>query len=243
MSAPSSNSPRDDPVASSSTTLPRSQTNSTADLPHHTAADDSDDYTSSSGPSDSEEEESDDEDARATATEPSPPRPANNPAHKPSAASAADTTIPRIPALPKPNIHRVQQTPDLLSRLSAFLPQMKTANEQLERDIAAGRAKDIRLDDAMDEDEDEDEGEGEDDGQADGKRYIEMVGYIFSLLLTDGLFVCSIIRKADSAVIRTSDWACWKRSGRTTRSRPPRSRVTNRPCWLRGLRTLGSWIP
>ncbi|RAH80791.1 hypothetical protein BO86DRAFT_389989 [Aspergillus japonicus CBS 114.51] len=174
MSAPSSHSPRDDPVASSSTTLPRSQTNSTADLPHHSAADDSDDYTSSSGPSDSEEEESDDEDARATATEPSPPRPANNPAHKPSAASAADTTIPRIPALPKPNIHRIQQTPDLLSRLSAFLPQMKTANEQLERDIAAGRAKDIRLDDAMDEDEDEDEGEGEDDGQADGKRYIEM---------------------------------------------------------------------
>ncbi|PYH87049.1 hypothetical protein BO82DRAFT_349583 [Aspergillus uvarum CBS 121591] len=176
MSALSSNSTRDDPVASS-TTLPRSQTNSSAGPPHHSAAaaaaaaaDDSDDYTSSSGPSDSEEEDSDDEDTPTTATDPSAPRPANNPAHNPFSASAADTTIPRIPALPKPNIHRIQQTPDLLSRLSAFLPQMKTANEQLERDIAAGRAKDIRLDDAMDEDE----GEDKDDGQEDGKRYIEM---------------------------------------------------------------------
>ncbi|OJK00202.1 hypothetical protein ASPACDRAFT_118227 [Aspergillus aculeatus ATCC 16872] len=169
MSAPSSNSPRDDPVASS-TTNPGSQTNSSAGPSHHkaaaaAAADDSDDYTSSSGPSDSEEEESDDDkDAPATATDPSAPRPA----HNPSSAASADTSIPRIPALPKPNIHRIQQTPDLLSRLSAFLPQMKTANEQLERDIAAGRAKDIRLDDAMDEDEDEGERE------EDGKRYIEM---------------------------------------------------------------------
>ncbi|RAH65706.1 uncharacterized protein BO66DRAFT_395250 [Aspergillus aculeatinus CBS 121060] len=170
MSAPSSNSPRDDPVASS-TTNPDSQTNSIAGPPHHSAAaaaDDSDDYTSSSGPSDSEEEESDndEEDAPATATQPRAPRPA----HNPSSAASADTSIPRIPALPKPNIHRIPQTPDLLSRLSAFLPQMKTANEQLERDIAAGRAKDIRLDDAMDEDEDGDEDEEEEDG----KRYIEM---------------------------------------------------------------------
>ncbi|RAK79485.1 NOPCHAP1/New4 family protein [Aspergillus fijiensis CBS 313.89] len=171
MSAPSSNSLRDDPVASS-TTNPDSQTNSSAGPPHHSAAaaaaDDSDDYTSSSGPSDSEEEESDNDEenvpATATATPPRAPRPA----HNPSSAASADTSIPRIPALPKPNIHRIQQTPDLLSRLSAFLPQMKTANEQLERDIAAGRAKDIRLDDAMDEDEDEDGGE------EDGKRYIEM---------------------------------------------------------------------
>ncbi|MCP6379874.1 NOPCHAP1/New4 family protein, partial [Klebsiella pneumoniae] len=53
--------------------------------------------------------------------------------------------------------------PGLLSKLSAFLPQMKTANEDLQREIAAGRAKDIRLDE-------DDENEAQSDGQ-----YIEMV--------------------------------------------------------------------
>lgn len=36
--------------------------------------------------------------------------------------------------------------PDLLSRLSAFLPKLKSANEDLQREIAAGRGKDLQLD-------------------------------------------------------------------------------------------------
>ncbi|PWY73142.1 hypothetical protein BO94DRAFT_475428 [Aspergillus sclerotioniger CBS 115572] len=97
---------------------------------------DEDDYTSSSGSSDSD---SDDEDEETIAHE------------KPETKPPTDD-MPRIPSIPKPRIHRIEKNPDLLSRLSAFLPQMKTANEHLEQEIAAGRAKDVRLDD-MDDDE------------------------------------------------------------------------------------------
>lgn len=55
---------------------------------------------------------------------------------------------------------KVKAGSDLLSRLSAFLPQMKDANDSLEKEIAAGRGKDIVLDDA---------------DESDGKQYIEMV--------------------------------------------------------------------
>ncbi|PYH46342.1 NOPCHAP1/New4 family protein [Aspergillus saccharolyticus JOP 1030-1] len=176
MSASSSNPASDDPVAS---TLPRTQTNHSSAPPPRSAAaaavaddnEDSDDYTSSSGPSDSEEsEEEDDDDAEIATEESSTMRHSTHPARNPPTMTSADADIPRIPAIPKPNIRRVQQSPDLLSRLSAFLPQMKTANEQLEREIAAGRAKDIRLDDVMDVGE-EDEEEGQ---EGDGKQYIEM---------------------------------------------------------------------
>ncbi|RAL07639.1 NOPCHAP1/New4 family protein [Aspergillus homomorphus CBS 101889] len=175
MSAPASNPSRDDRVALSSPSAPPHSQTTTAP-PHHRPGpneDDSDDYTSSSGPSDSEDSDDDEgEDNNAASHPPSTTNlPTRNPTTTTSTSSSKPSdTIPRIPALPKPNIHRIQQTPDLLSRLSSFLPQMKTANEQLERDIAAGRAKDIRLDDAMDEGEDADDDE---DGQ-DGKRYIEM---------------------------------------------------------------------
>lgn len=49
---------------------------------------------------------------------------------------------------------------DLLSRLSAFLPEMEHANADLQKEIAAGRGKSIILDEVDDE---------------DGKEYIEMV--------------------------------------------------------------------
>lgn len=45
----------------------------------------------------------------------------------------------------------MQGNSELLARLSAFLPQMKSANEELEKDIAAG--KDVVMDD---ENEDKD---------------------------------------------------------------------------------------
>jgi hypothetical protein len=73
-----------------------------------------------------------------------------------------DPSVPRVPATQKPRIHRVdkQKQPDLLARVSSFLPRMKDANDSLQRDIAAGRASDVMVDDV------DDEHEG---------RYIEMV--------------------------------------------------------------------
>lgn len=86
--------------------------------------------------------------------------------------SASAPSIPHIGGRPKPNIHRMDGGSDLLSRLSSFLPQMKNANEDLERAIAAGRGQEMVLDSVDD----------------DGKDYIEMVrgsclSRAFSLLL------------------------------------------------------------
>ncbi|PYH63666.1 NOPCHAP1/New4 family protein [Aspergillus vadensis CBS 113365] len=113
---------------------------------------DDDDYTSSSGSSDSDSDSDDDEDEEQV---------------NQKATTTTSDDMPRIPAIPKPRIGRINKNPDLLSRLSAFLPQMKTANEKLEQEIAAGRAKDVRLEIDGDEDDDEDE-------DMEGKRYIEM---------------------------------------------------------------------
>ncbi|GFN18942.1 NOPCHAP1/New4 family protein [Aspergillus tubingensis] len=115
--------------------------------------DDDDDYTSSSGSSDSDSDSDDDEEDEEV--------------NQKKTTTTSDD-MPRIPAIPKPRIGRINKNPDLLSRLSAFLPQMKTANEKLEQEIAAGRAKDVQLEiDGDDDDEDEDE-------DMEGKRYIEM---------------------------------------------------------------------
>lgn len=112
-----------------------------------------DDFTSSSGSSSSEserdEEDSEDEDQEMHDDH-------ETMIHAPAPASS----IPRIGGLPKPNIHRMEGGSDLLSRLSSFLPQMKNANEDLEKKIAAGRGQEMVLDSVDDE----------------GKDYIEMVG-------------------------------------------------------------------
>lgn len=81
----------------------------------------------------------------------------------------------------------------LLSRLSSFLPQMKDANESLQKDIAAGTAGDIILDSSLDirgsgdeddEEEDEDMEKGEGGGEGKWQRqYIEMVCLISLLYL------------------------------------------------------------
>ena len=71
-----------------------------------------------------------------------------------------EDTIPSLQPKQKPRIHRVEKNNDILSRITAFLPQMKTANEDLERELAAGRGKEVQLDNADDQDE---------------GRYIEMV--------------------------------------------------------------------
>ena len=109
-----------------------------------------DDPTSSSGSSSSEsesEEESDDEDEEMH-DEPETSRPVHA------------SSIPHIAGRPKPKIHRMEGGSDLLSRLSSFLPKMKNANEDLEKEIAAGRGQEMVLDSVDD----------------DRKDYIEMVG-------------------------------------------------------------------
>ncbi|RHZ71835.1 hypothetical protein CDV55_108628 [Aspergillus turcosus] len=103
--------------------------------------DDDDDYTSSSGSdSDSDSDgdgEHEDQDADYSS----------------DLASGAGSSLPRISAQQKPRIHRMAKEPDLLSRLSAFLPKMKSANEDLEREIAAGRGKDLQLDEVENQEE------------------------------------------------------------------------------------------
>jgi len=111
-------------------------------------SDEDDDPTSSSGSSSSESEDdsSEDEDEDREIQQ-----------------SAADaSSIPSIPHRPRPKIKpmKMKRGSDLLSRLSAFLPQMKDANEDLEKEIAAGRGKDLMLDEV---------------DETDGKQYIEMV--------------------------------------------------------------------
>ncbi|KAF7113618.1 hypothetical protein CNMCM5793_002974 [Aspergillus hiratsukae] len=105
--------------------------------------DDDDDYTSSSGSDDGSgidgDGEHEDQDADYSS----------------DLASGAGSSLPRISAQQKPRIHRMAKEPGLLSRLSAFLPKMKSANEDLEREIAAGRGKDLQLD----EEENQEEGQ------------------------------------------------------------------------------------
>ncbi|KAF9885103.1 hypothetical protein FE257_000743 [Aspergillus nanangensis] len=120
--------------------------------------DDDDDYTSSSG-SDSSD---DDDDGSEDEAENDGDTYMEGDAVK--SDDGNDHALPRIPARQKPNITRMGNDNGLLSRLSAFLPKMKTANDELQREIDAGRAKDIILDD-MDDADDDDQVEGQ---------YIEM---------------------------------------------------------------------
>ncbi|KAE8378869.1 hypothetical protein BDV26DRAFT_181816 [Aspergillus bertholletiae] len=104
-----------------------------------------DDYTSSSGSdSDEDDEVSDKEEGHDRDVK---------------SDNGSDHSLPRIPAPQKPQMYRIDKNPDLLSRLSAFLPQMKSANDKLQQEIEAGRGKDLMLDD--------------EDDQTDGQ-YIEM---------------------------------------------------------------------
>mgnify|MGYP001135050432 CR=1 FL=1 len=61
-------------------------------------------------------------------------------------SSERETPLPRLPVLQKPQIHRVNRDPDLLARVSSFLPRMKAANDSLQRSIAEGRSADLRVD-------------------------------------------------------------------------------------------------
>ncbi|KAL5366357.1 hypothetical protein BJX96DRAFT_160808 [Aspergillus floccosus] len=105
--------------------------------------DDDDDFTSSSG-SDSNDEESDDDGEQGQS---------DDEHDQVKSDDGRDQALPRIPARQKPRIHHVKRDGDLLARISAFLPQMKNANDALQREIEAGRAKELRLDEVDDQDE------------------------------------------------------------------------------------------
>lgn len=151
---------------------------------HHSGDDDDDeedddDYTSSSGSSltsyddDDDDDDGDDEARSETAGN------SNN------VVTGDNEGITSLPARRKPNIRPINQESGLLSKLSAFLPQMKTANEDLQKEIAAGRAKDIRLDE-------DDENEAKSDGQ-----YIEMVRSLLHFQLYSNYFkllICAVYR-------------------------------------------------
>lgn len=111
---------------------------------------DDDDYTSSSGSSseESDVESSDDDEEMIIDSHPKSTK----------SEIAKQTSIPSVPGRPKPQIHRMDGGSDLLARLSSFLPKMKDANEDLEKEIAAGRGDAMML-----------------DSVDDGKDYIEMV--------------------------------------------------------------------
>ncbi|KAJ5361226.1 hypothetical protein N7541_002070 [Penicillium brevicompactum] len=108
------------------------------------------DPTSSSGSSSEEDSDSDDSDEHHSDHE-------MNGTKESTTQQTADS-IPQIGGRPKPRIHRFKGDSDIMSRLNAFLPQMKTANEDLQKQIDAGNAGDLVLDNA--------------DGN--GERYIEM---------------------------------------------------------------------
>ncbi|EAW07619.1 NOPCHAP1/New4 family protein [Aspergillus clavatus NRRL 1] len=103
---------------------------------------DDDDYTSSSGSDSDGDDNSEDGDQDAASVD-----------YTSDQATGAQSSLPRISAQQKPRIQRIAQNPDLLSRLSAFLPKMKNANDDLEREIAAGRGKELQLDEIDDTEE------------------------------------------------------------------------------------------
>lgn len=113
-------------------------------------AEDDDDYTSSSGSSSESEgpEDNSDDEERSINLKPT----------STETTLAKEASIPNITGRPKPQIHRMADNSDLLSRLSSFLPKMKDANEELEKEIAAGRGDAMVLDNVNE----------------DGKDYIEM---------------------------------------------------------------------
>ena len=102
------------------------------------------DSTSSEGTSSSGEDSDSDEDEDSDETD-------NDPSEEP---------LTNVPGRQKPRMHRIEKNVDILSRVSAFLPKMKDANDSLEWEIAAGRGADLRVDNVGDEDQ---------------GRYIEMV--------------------------------------------------------------------
>ncbi|CRL17531.1 unnamed protein product [Penicillium camemberti] len=112
------------------------------------------DPTSSSGSSSEDDSESEREDEQHSDEEMNSTRESTT--HTPAPDSSS--SLPHIAGRPKPRIHRMKGDSGMLSRLNAFLPKMKDANEDLQRQIEAGKAGDLVLDNA----------------DENGEQYIEM---------------------------------------------------------------------
>ncbi|KAJ5513908.1 hypothetical protein N7463_003460 [Penicillium fimorum] len=112
------------------------------------------DPTSSSGSSSEGESDSERENEQHSDQEMSRNGESSTHAH----TSNTSSSLPHIAGRPKPRIHRMKGDSDILSRLNAFLPKMKDANEDLQRKIEAGEAGDLIVDNA----------------DENGEQYIEM---------------------------------------------------------------------
>lgn len=166
---------------------------------NHPSADADADETSSDGEDEDEDEDetsSDDDDTSSSSSENNN----NNNEHEASnsgvpgsqpTSTSTETSIPYVGGRSKPRIHRVSQPSDIFSRVSAFLPKLRDANEDLQRQIAAGRERDVMVESVDDGDEDGDENENENEEGEGGKRYIEMVGSVIlfpvGILLFQGI--------------------------------------------------------
>lgn len=113
------------------------------------------DATSSSGSSSEDDAESESGDEEHSDQEMNDAGDTNTHAH----TTDLSASLPHVAGRPKPRIHRMKGDSELLSRISAFLPKMKVANEDLQRRVAAGQAEDLVLDNATES----------------GEQYIEMV--------------------------------------------------------------------
>ncbi|KAJ5960636.1 uncharacterized protein N7479_007786 [Penicillium vulpinum] len=101
------------------------------------------DPTSSSGSSSEDDSESEGEDEQHSDQEMNGTRESSVHAH-----ASDPSSLPHIAGRPKPRIHRMKGDSEILSRLTAFLPKIKDANEDLQRQIEAGKAGDLVLDNA-----------------------------------------------------------------------------------------------
>lgn len=124
------------------------------------------DPTSSSGSSSEDDSESEREDEQHSDEEMNSTGESTTHTHVPDSSSS----LPHIAGRPKPRIHRMKGESGILSRLNAFLPKMKDANEDLQRQIEAGEAGDLVLDNA----------------DENGEQYIEMVSLLIVLNDRDG---------------------------------------------------------
>jgi hypothetical protein len=142
-----------DAVTSESNPQTINLTDRTASHKRDSSIQDSDsDPTSSSGSSSEDDSESENGDEEHSDRE-------LNGAGDSTAQTKTDSSLPHIGGRPKPRICRMKGDSGILSRLNAFLPQMKSANEDLQKEIEAGRASDLILDNA----------------EGNEGRYIEMV--------------------------------------------------------------------
>ncbi|KAI5284358.1 hypothetical protein KEM52_002942, partial [Ascosphaera acerosa] len=131
------------------------------------------DETSSSGSSDSDSDCDSDSDPRSGSEDGLGGAAGSSRGRHQQEQPQATEGLTTVTGRPKPHIQRLPQS-DLRARLSAFIPALRAANEELERQ---GDARDVRIeledDDGDDEGGDGAEGTGDKQGRS-RQQYIEM---------------------------------------------------------------------